>query len=161
MKPCLDTQLGQLQQLLSQEVTYLEQLLEVLQQEHVALVATDLEEIERTSILKQSIISTLEQAMAIRNTWLSQSGLDIDHQELEASLAAISSNSSALTDLARKLELLSSHCRDANISNGMLILKKEQITRKALNILRPNLPDTTYSDKGKKSINNCRSLGKA
>lgn len=151
----------QLQQLLSREVTYLQQLLEVLQQEHAALVATDLDDIKQASCDKQSIISTLEKTMATRNTWLSNSGLDIDHEELEASLKNISSDSSVLTDLAHKLESLSAHCREANISNGMLILKMEQITRRALNTLRPNVSAATYSDKGQTSLKNCRSLGKA
>lgn len=161
MDAFVDKQLGQLQQLINREVVCLEQLHEVLQQEHVALVATDLEDIKRTSSDKHSIISALEQSMDTRNTWLSTSGLDIDHEELESSLNKICSGNSALTDLARKLESLSAHCRDANISNGMLILKKEQITRRALNTLRPNISAATYSDKGQTSLNNCRSLGKA
>jgi flagellar biosynthesis/type III secretory pathway chaperone len=161
-QPLSTRQQAQLQRLLSQEAACLEQLLEILEHEHSALLDTALEDIVQSSNSKQRIVQALEQCIDARTGYLSRLRHTEESADQQVSLQTLASQGDGnVIDLVGQLDHLTRRCKELNISNGMLILKKEKLTRRALDVLRPGTATTTYSDKGTTRTRDSRSLGKA
>ena len=152
----------QLTALFDQETSSLQQLWDVLQEEHTALTGTDIEAVERATSNKNRALANQANATSARIKYAAQSGAGDSIEEMRQLIASFS-NSDELAGSFSTLVSLAKECHQANRNNGRLIVEKQQQAALALDVLRQvdsNL--ATYSGQGRAvSKSATRSLGKA
>lgn len=152
----------QLAALFNQETSSLQQLQNILQEEHEALIGKDLGAIERATSSKNRALANQADATNSRRRFATQSGADEGEAGIQQ-LIADCENREQLASSFSELMSLAQQCHEANRANGRLIAEKQLHAQQALNIIRQtdsNLP--TYTGRGE-AINTpgTRSLGKA
>lgn len=152
----------QLSGALNHEADCLQRLLDILKQEHDALLAADIDAIERVTASKNQALAVQLEAESTRHRLLSQSSIDITDEGLLL-LIAKCDNREQLTDSVSHLNSLTQLCRASNRANGRLIMQKQEQARGALNVIRQTSSAApTYSGQGKTTATQAnRSLGKA
>ncbi len=118
-------------------------LLDVLREEHNALLGSDVERLERITQAKASAAGTLQQLGATMNR------LRGGH-ELEALLARLPTG--AVGALWRGLRQLAGQCQDANQSNALLLAARESQLRQTLRALRPADAPELYGRAGRPGL---------
>ncbi len=147
---------------LNHETVCLQQLLDVLEQEHKALLAADVDSIEQATAIKNAALAAQAQASQSRQHLVSQSACDNSEEGLRQ-LIARCDNVEQLGDTFFRLNTLAQQCQAMNRSNGRLIMQRQEQARGALNVIRQTSGATpTYSGQGKTMATQAtRSLGKA
>jgi flagella synthesis protein FlgN len=155
-------QAQQLLSLITGELTSLEALQRILQQEQQALLAADVTSIEALTAQKNRALDQQSDITRQRQLFTQQ------HAGVN-SIAALQHMATRLgmaQDIAgplKKLQVLADQCRNLNRDNGRLIQQRQQHTQGALQVLRQSGDaPATYSGRGKtEAANRPRTLGKA
>ena len=152
----------QLSGALNHEADCLQQLLDILKQEHEALLAADIDALERVTASKNQVLAAQLDAESTRHRVLSQSSFDSTDEGLRQ-LIAKCDNREQLNDSVSRLNSLTQQCRANNRINGRLIMQKQEHARGALNVIRQTSNTaSTYSGQGKTTATQInRTLGKA
>ena len=152
----------QLNTLLAHETECLLQLLDILGQEHAALLAGDIDGIEHATAIKNEALASQAQVTESRQHLVSLSSFDNSEAGLQE-LIAHCENSEQIGDAYTRLNALALQCRAGNRTNGRLIMQRQEQARGALNVIRQTGSTTpTYSGQGKTmAAQATRSLGKA
>lgn len=149
-----------LEQLLRAERQTLEALADVLDAEHQALTANDPQQLEDVTARKNAAIEAHQRQQTLRLSWMSDAGLPAD-TPLE-DLVVQSGGRKDLGQLQSSLAELAQECQQRNRRNGGLIVRLQERTRGALDVLRSEETSKIYSLSGAKEGNNeGRTLGKA
>lgn len=151
----------QLASLLARELTSLQGLHELLDQEYTALVNADVGALEQITPKKNQALAEQAVLTQSRRDFAAQSAAGAG-ATLEQLIASVDNPEELSTALAR-LTALARQCQEANRTNGRLILQKQQQARGALEIIRQTENSSpTYSGLGKTTeTQDSRSLGKA
>lgn len=152
----------QLLSLLDNETSSMQKLLDILKREYNALLAADVDELEKVTAEKNEAIAAQTQATQERQnatSAASYSGVDLDLEKLIDTCE----NREQLTEYFSNLMILARACQTENRNNGRLIIQKQRRAKGALDIIRQSENNTpTYSVQGKASDTlETRSLGKA
>lgn len=152
----------QLSGTLNHETDCLQRLLDVLKQEHEALLAADIDAIERVTTSKNQALAAQLEAESTRHKLLSQASFDNTDDGLRQ-LIAKCDNREQLNGFVARLNSLTQLCRASNRINGRLIMQKQEHARGALNVIRQTSnAEPTYSGQGKTTATQAnRTLGKA
>lgn len=141
----------QLLQLINDDLAPAEQLLGLLQDEHIALKSRDMQVLEKILARKQSLIILLEQHGRRRSEILAGLGLTTNRSGLE-SLASHSSVGQQLLNQSDALNHLLAQCQAANVLNGQSIQTQQAITANQLRILHGGEAPTLYDARGSTSM---------
>ena len=152
---------GQLEQLLRAELTTLQALAGALEGEHLALLATDVAALETATATKNAAIAAHREQQAQRLAWMQTAQLAPDTPLDD--LVSAAGGGAAARQLQAELAALAADCQDSNRRNGLLILRLQEQTRGALDVLRRDESGTDlYSLSGaREHRSDSRSLGKA
>ncbi|KAA0944687.1 MULTISPECIES: flagellar protein FlgN [unclassified Pseudomonas] len=137
-------------QLIIEDLAPAQHLLELLQEESIALHGRDMRLLEDILARKQSLIILLEQHGKKRSQILVSLGLPADHDGLEQ-LASHSSVGDQLRAQSQELNQLLITCQEANTLNGQSIQLQQATTANQLRILHGGEPPTLYNAKGSTS----------
>ena len=137
-------------QLINEDLAPAQQLLELLQDEFVALCGRDMRVLEDILARKQSLIILLEQHGQKRSQILLSLGLPADHSGLEQ-LASHSSVGDQLLAQSAALNQLLISCQEANVLNGQSIQLQQATTANQLRILHGGEPPALYNAQGSTS----------
>jgi flagellar biosynthesis/type III secretory pathway chaperone len=150
-----------LAELLEVELVRIHDLEAALLAEHEALVSSDPDALEAATGQKNAAIAAQQEQQTRRAAWLRAQGMEATASLDEAiekvrGTAQLHGLRDALVHHARR-------CQDSNRRNGALILRLQDRTREALNILRQSdAQPALYSTSGQReSSDDSRSLGKA
>jgi len=156
-----DGEAAHLGELLSAELERIRDLEAALQAEHEALVNNDADALEAATRDKNAAIAAQQEQQARRSAWLLSRGMDAA-ASLDDTIRAVS-GSEQLEALREAMVQHARRCQDNNRRNGALILRLQDRTRDALNILRQSdAQPALYSTSGhRESGDESRSLGKA
>jgi flagella synthesis protein FlgN len=153
-----------LAELLSAELRTLKCVSEALDGEHAALVDGPPDALESAVARKNEALQQHREQLDHRLAWTQAQGLppDAPLSSLLSSLQA-SLQDAALAEQQRALADLATQCQEANRRNGLLIARRQQRTRGALDILRGvDSQGDVYSLSGAREHGaDSRSLGKA
>jgi flagellar biosynthesis/type III secretory pathway chaperone len=151
----------QLQQLLHTELTTLQSLAAALAAEHAALLSADVVALETATAAKNTAIQAHRDQQSLRIDWMQKAQLAADTPLRE--LVRSAGDDSTSLQLQEQLASLAANCQDSNRRNGVLIVRLQERTRGALDVLRRD--DSTaelYSLSGaREHHNDGRTLGKA
>jgi flagellar biosynthesis/type III secretory pathway chaperone len=149
----------QLAELLTRELTCLQQLEQVLEQEHQALLGQDLEAVEQATAAKNQALQIQSSITQNRQ----QSAMQVLGNSSLDSLSQWAAANPDRSELTTKLIKLARHCQQLNLRNGRLIAQRQQQAQGALKVLRQEETDgATYSGQGKAQPQGSnRSLGRA
>lgn len=148
--------------LLNNEVSQLEKLLEILEQEKVVLGGHDAGQLEAITSQKRTTLSEVENTSQKRIVYIRQLGIDPFSEGWFEQLKAYMGNSTTLSEKFDYLVSLTNRCRTLNQTNGLMIHRREALTSNVINILRANNTPEIYSDSGQsESRSDTRILGKA
>ena len=135
-------------ELLLTDISTATQLLEILEQEFIALSERKLETLQVLLAKKQPALRQLEQHSSERSQHLKQNNLPTNKEGL-IKLAENSSVGAQLLESSTQLNSLIEQCQEANLRNGRLIRSNQISINSMLNIVRgadaPNLYDKTGS----------------
>lgn len=140
----IDEFVRQLTAALQQEVDAAGRLLDILNQEHAALSATDAAAIEQVGELKQEALNTLEERGKQRAAVVSTAGCKGDRQDVEALIERC--DPQGRTDLAgfwHQLLERAAECQRLNLVNGAIIQSSFRFSQQALAVLRGQPPTAT------------------
>lgn len=126
MNPAMPTLSEQFQQNLQAQHDCAEQLLGVLGEEHQALMASDVDQLERVTRIKSDAATRLQQLGATMNRLRG-------NQNLDTLLDAMP----APARLWKQLRGLAARCQAANKDNAVLLAARESQLRQTLRALRP------------------------
>ncbi|QTF58136.1 flagella synthesis protein FlgN [Stutzerimonas frequens] len=118
---------------LTDDIGIARQLLELIDQEFVALGDRNLVELEATLSKKQPLLALLGQHSAQRSQWLVDQRLSPDRAGLEIAASRIGE---VLIEKAKLLETELERCRSANERNGRLIRANQSTLGEMLKILQ-------------------------
>jgi flagella synthesis protein FlgN len=137
-------------QLIIEDLAPAQQLLELLQEESLALYGRDMRLLEDILARKQSLIVLLEQHGKKRSQILVSLGLPADHKGLEQ-LASHSSVGDQLLAQSKELNQLLVQCQESNTLNGQSIQLQQATTANQLRILNGGEPPALYNAQGSTS----------
>ncbi|QJI30461.1 flagellar protein FlgN [Pseudomonas sp. ADAK18] len=137
-------------QLITEDLAPAQRLLELLQEESLALYGRDMPLLEDILARKQSLIVLLEQHGKKRSQILVSLGLPPDHDGL-AQLASHSSVGDPLLSQSQALNELLLQCQQANALNGQSIQLQQATTANQLRILHGGEPPELYNAQGSTS----------
>lgn len=158
-----------LQNLLDGEFATLRALNDALENEYRALIGNDVEALELATKQKTAALSAHRTQQMQRVSWLQAQSLDHPREQSSGNnpgaspLAQLIDSDPALTALETTLATLAEACHDSNRRNGGLILRLQDRTRNALDVLRGgDSGGDLYSLSGARQHKaDGRSLGKA
>lgn len=156
-----DTAAAVLGELLAAELAGIHDLEAALAAEHDALVSSDPEALEAATRTKNAALVAQREQQMRRSAWLRSQGLD-GTAPLDEVIEQVG-GTRHLNELRQTMIEHARRCQDSNRHNGALILRLQDRTREALNILRQSdAQPTLYSTSGQRdSGDDSRSLGKA
>ncbi|KXG82492.1 flagellar protein FlgN [Pseudomonas mosselii] len=134
-------------QLIENDIAPTQELLELLQNEAIALHGRDMLALEQILARKQSLIILLEQQGKRRSQLLLELGLSADREGAQA-LAAQSSNGEAIMSRLDALGELMDACRQVNETNGRIIQVQQQTTANQIRILQGGDSPSLYDSRG-------------
>lgn len=134
-------------QLIIDDFAPAQQLLELLQNESLALHGRDMPLLEEILARKQALIILLEQHGRKRSEILASLNLPTNRQGLEQ-LASQSSIGDQLLNQSDVLTDLIAQCQAANVNNGQSILVQQAATANQLKILTGGEPPALYDASG-------------
>jgi len=151
----------QLKQHLSQDLSDLDKLTELLRSEKELLKTRDHEAIQRTAKHKSELVGQIEQRSKTKAKLIASSGLGIKPGHVEASLSKL--GDSELIELWKASRSKMELCKERNQVNGSIISRSLQRTNKLMSIIRgQNRNENLYSQQGKEqSLSGRHSIGKA
>jgi flagellar biosynthesis protein FlgN len=134
-------------QLIENDIAPTQELLELLQNEAIALHGRDMAVLEQILARKQSLIILLEQQGRRRSQLLASLGLSADRAGAEA-LAAQSSNGQAILARLTELSNLMDACQQVNATNGQIIQVQQHVTANQVRILQGGDSPSLYDARG-------------
>ncbi|QLG94514.1 flagellar protein FlgN [Pseudomonas yamanorum] len=137
-------------QLITEDLAPAQHLLELLQEESLALYGRDMPLLEDILARKQALIVLLEQHGKKRSQILASLGLPADHDGL-TQLASHSSVGDQLLSQSTALNELLLQCQQANVLNGQSIQLQQATTANQLRILHGGEPPALYNAQGSTS----------
>ncbi|MEB0207480.1 flagellar protein FlgN [Pseudomonas sp. CCC3.1] len=140
-------------QLINDDLAPAEQLLELLQDESIALKGREMQVLENILARKHSLIILLEQHGRKRSEILASLGLPTNRSGLE-SLASHSTVGEQLLSQSEVLNQLLAQCQEANLQNGQAIQTQQAITANQLRILHGGETPSLYDARGTTSLLN-------
>ncbi|MNN02390.1 FlgN protein [compost metagenome] len=129
----------------------MQELLDLLQQEAVALHGRDMAPLEGILARKQSLIVLLEQQGQRRNNLLAGLGLSANRAGIQA-VAAQSANGEVLMQQLDVLTQLMDTCRQVNETNGRIIQVQQHVTNNQIRILMGGDSPSLYDSRGGTSL---------
>ena len=146
--------------LLKAEHETLSALYDALSAEYKALVAADVDTLEATTLAKNRCLEAHSAQQQKRLEWMAALGFPPDSRLTD--LVQRAGEGQDLIDLRQRLATLAQECQDANRRNGGLIVRLQDRTRGALDILRREERSDLYSLSGaREHKSDGRTLGKA
>ncbi|MGP0172378.1 flagella synthesis protein FlgN [Pseudomonas sp. NCHU5208] len=133
--------------LFTSDIGIAERLLELIDDEFLALGERDLARLDSLLGEKQPLLSQLQQHGNERSQLLRSVGLSADRAGLHA-LAARSSLGEELLTRSEELSTLLQRCQDANLRNGRLIRANKASVTQVLGILRGSDTPGLYDSRG-------------
>ena len=133
--------------LFTSDIGIAERLLELIDDEFLALSERDLTRLDSLLGEKQPLLSQLQQHGTERSKLLRSAGLSADREGLH-SLAARSSLGTELLSRSEELSALLQRCQDANLRNGRLIRTNKAAVSHLLGLLRGNDTPSLYDSRG-------------
>lgn len=134
-------------QLIEDDIAPLQELLDILQREAVALHGRDMAPLENILARKQSLIVLLEQQGLRRNNLLTSLGLSPDRAGVEA-VAAQSPNGELLLQQLNVISQLMQACQQVNETNGRIIQVQQHVTNNQIRILQGGDSPSLYDSRG-------------
>lgn len=152
---------ARLGELLAAELAGIHDLEAALAAEHDALISGDPDALEAATRTKNAALAAQREQQTHRSAWLRSQGMD-GTAPLDEVIEQVG-GSLHLNELRKTMIQHARRCQDRNRHNGALILRLQDRTREALNILRQSdAQPTLYSTSGQRdSSDDTRSLGKA
>ncbi|HDS1815854.1 MAG: flagellar protein FlgN [Pseudomonas sp.] len=138
-------------QLIEDDIAPMQELLDLLQQEAVALHGRDMAPLEGILARKQSLIVLLEQQGQRRNNLLAGLGLSANRAGIQA-VAAQSANGEVLMQQLDVLTQLMDTCRQVNETNGRIIQVQQHVTNNQIRILMGGDSPSLYDSRGSTSL---------
>ena len=138
-------------QLIEDDIAPMQELLDLLQQEAVALHGRDMAPLEGILARKQSLIVLLEQQGQRRNNLLADLGLSANRAGIQA-VAAQSANGEVLMQQLDVLTQLMDTCRQVNETNGRIIQVQQHVTNNQIRILMGGDSPSLYDSRGSTSL---------
>jgi len=137
-------------QLIEQDIAPMQELLELLQNEAVALHGRDMQLLEQILARKQSLIILLEQHGQRRGQLLTDLGLSADRAGVQA-VAAQSPHGDGMLGRLDTLAQLMDECQQVNLTNGRIIQVQQQVTNNQVRILMGGDSPSLYNSRGSTS----------
>jgi len=137
-------------QLIEDDIAPTQQLLELLQNEAVALHGRDMPLLETLLARKQSLIILLEQQGRRRSNLLTSLGLSADRAGVQA-LAAQSPHGDVMLQQLDVLTQLMDACQKVNATNGRIIQMQQHATATQIRILMGGDAPSLYDNRGSTS----------
>lgn len=137
-------------QLIEDDIAPMQELLDLLQKEAVALHGRDMAPLENILARKQSLIVLLEQQGLRRNNLLVSLGLSPDRAGVEA-VAAQSPNGELLLQQLDVISQLMQACQQLNETNGRIIQVQQHVTNNQIRILMGGDSPSLYDSRGSTS----------
>ncbi|MGA9661552.1 MAG: flagellar protein FlgN [Pseudomonas alloputida] len=137
-------------QLIEDDIAPMQELLDLLQKESVALHGRDMAPLENILARKQSLIVLLEQQGLRRNNLLTSLGLSADRAGVEA-VAAQSPNGELILQQLDVISQLMQACQQLNETNGRIIQVQQQVTNNQIRILQGGDSPSLYDSRGSTS----------
>ena len=137
-------------QLIEDDIAPMQELLDLLQKEAVALHGRDMAPLENILARKQSLIVLLEQQGLRRNNLLASLGLSPDRAGVEA-VAAQSPNGELLLQQLDVISQLMQACQQLNETNGRIIQVQQHVTNNQVRILMGGDSPSLYDSRGSTS----------
>jgi flagella synthesis protein FlgN len=134
-------------QLIEDDIAPMQELLDLLEKESIALHARDMALLEHIMARKQSLIVLLEQQGLRRANLLGSLGLSADRAGVQA-LAAQSPNGELLMQQLDVISQLMQECQALNVSNGQLIQMQQYTTSNQIRILMGGDSPSLYDSRG-------------
>jgi Flagellar biosynthesis/type III secretory pathway chaperone len=134
-------------QLIEDDIAPTQELLDLLQQESVALHSRDMAPLEGILARKQSLIVLLEQQGMRRNNLLTSLGLSANRAGVQA-LAAQSDNGELILQQLDVLNQLMNECQQVNETNGKIIQVQQHVTANQIRILQGGEAPSLYDSRG-------------
>ncbi|GLO51566.1 MULTISPECIES: flagella synthesis protein FlgN [unclassified Pseudomonas] len=137
-------------QLIEDDIAPMQELLDLLQKEAIALHGRDMAPLENILARKQSLIVLLEQQGLRRNNLLASLGLSPDRAGVEA-VAAQSPNGELLLQQLDVISQLMQACQQLNETNGRIIQVQQHVTNNQIRILMGGDSPSLYDSRGSTS----------
>ncbi|WP_087502693.1 flagella synthesis protein FlgN [Pseudomonas sp. SID14000] len=137
-------------QLIEDDIAPMQELLDLLQKEAIALHGRDMPLLEQILARKQSLIVLLEQQGLRRNNLLTSLGLSPDRAGVEA-VAAQSPNGELLLQQLDVISQLMQACQQLNETNGRIIQVQQHVTNNQIRILMGGDSPSLYDSRGSTS----------
>ncbi|WP_336333054.1 flagellar protein FlgN [Pseudomonas putida] len=137
-------------QLIEDDIAPMQELLDLLQKEAVALHGRDMAPLENILARKQSLIVLLEQQGLRRNNLLTSLGLSANRAGVEA-VAAQSPNGELLLQQLDVISQLMQACQQLNEANGRIIQVQQHVTSNQIRILQGGDSPSLYDSRGSTS----------
>lgn len=134
-------------QLIEDDIAPLQELLDLLQKEAIALHGRDMPLLEQILARKQSLIILLEQHGQRRSQLLGSLGLSADRAGVQA-LAAQSAHGDTMLQRLDMLSQLMDSCQQVNQTNGRIIQVQQQTTANQIRILQGGDSPSLYDSRG-------------
>ncbi|MEB6589923.1 MULTISPECIES: flagellar protein FlgN [Pseudomonas] len=134
-------------QLIEDDIAPMQELLDLLQKEAVALHGRDMAPLENILARKQSLIVLLEQQGLRRNNLLTSLGLSANRAGVEA-VAAQSPNGELLLQQLDVISQLMQACQQLNEANGRIIQVQQHVTSNQIRILQGGDSPSLYDSRG-------------
>lgn len=156
-----DSAAARLRELLAAELTRIHDLETALAAEYDALLGSDADALEAATRAKNAALAAQQEQQLRRAAWTRSQGMDAN-APLDEVIQTVG-GSWQLNELREAMIQHARRCQDSNRHNGALILRLQDRTRQALNILRQSdAAPSLYSTSGQReSSDDSRSLGKA
>lgn len=138
-------------QLIDNDIAPTQELLDLLNQESVALHGRNMVLLEQILARKQSLIILLEQHGQQRRQLLTSLGLSADHAGVEA-IAAQSTNGAVILQQLEILSQLIDACQKVNVTNGNIIQVQQRSTANQIRILMGGDSPSLYDSRGATSL---------
>lgn len=151
----------QLNQLLQAELRTLTALAQTLNAEYRALIDTDVSMLEHATAQKNTAIAAHSAQQNSRLSWMN--GLGMTSQSSLGDLVSHCGANPDSASLQEQLATLATQCQEDNRRNGGLIIRLQERTRGALDVLRRDDagPDLYSLSGSKQHHSDSRTLGKA
>lgn len=137
-------------QLIEDDIAPMQELLDLLKKESVALHGRDMAPLENILARKQSLIVLLEQQGLRRNNLLTSLGLSADRAGVEA-VAAQSPNGELILQQLNVISQLMQACQQLNETNGRIIQVQQHVTNNQIRILQGGDSPSLYDSRGSTS----------
>jgi len=134
-------------QLIEDDIAPTQELLELLQNEAVAVHGREIEVLETILARKQSLIVLLEQQGQRRNHLLTSLGLTADRAGVQA-VADLSPNGELIMQQLGVLTQLMDTCQQVNETNGRIIQVQQNATSNQIRILMGGDSPSLYDSRG-------------